>query len=174
MTKEIDINTYKHEFIVDRLKMDFNDEELMSIWNEIDSTRDCSKRIYQMKELNYILRNDTPTDIVKMTHHMDFDLNHFFIYYLNFDNREKLHSALVIENIPYFSFEDIATYLINTNSKKLQVYKNELRDYFLSELFLSDRNDAQKVLDELITFGMADIIGGNWNKIYGVIQKLIH
>lgn len=174
MAKEIDINTYKHEFIVDRLKMDFNDEELMHIWNEIDSTRDCSKPIYQMKELNYVLRNDTPTDIIRKTNHRDFDLNHFFIYWLDFNKEERVYSALVIENIPYFSFEDIATYLINTNSKKLQVYENELRDYFLSELFLSDKDDAQKILDNLMAFCMVDIIGGDWNKIYGLIQKLIH
>lgn len=173
MAKEIDVNTYKHEFIVDRLKMDFNDEELMCIWNEIESTRDCNKPIYQMKELNYILRKDTPTDIVRMTNHCGFDLNHFFIYWLDFD-KEKLYSALVIENIPYFSFEDIASYLINTKSKKLLVYENELRDYFLSELFLSDKDDAKKVLDSLMAFGMVDIIGGDWNKIHGLIQKLIH
>ena len=173
MAKEIDVNTYKHEFIVDRLKMDFNDEELMCIWNEIESTRDCNKPIYQMKELNYILRKDTPTDIVRMTNHCGFDLNHFFIYWLDFD-KEKLYSALIIENIPYFSFEDIASYLINTKSKKLLVYENELRDYFLSELFLSDKDDAKKVLDSLMAFGVVDIIGGDWNKIYGLIQKLIH
>lgn len=173
MAKEIDVNTYKHEFIVDRLKMDFNDEELMCIWNEIESTRDCNETIYQMKELNYILRKDTPTDIVRMTNHCGFDLNHFFIYWLDFD-KEKLYSALIIENIPYFSFEDIASYLINTKSKKLLVYENELRDYFLSELFLSDKDDAKKVLDSLMAFGMVDIIGGDWNKIYGLIQKLIH
>lgn len=173
MAKEIDVNTYKHEFIVDRLKVDFNDEELMCIWNEIESTRDCNKPIYQMKELNYILRKDTPTDIVRMTNHCGFDLNHFFIYWLDFD-KEKLYSALIIENIPYFSFEDIASYLINTKSKKLLVYENELRDYFLSELFLSDKDDAKKVLDSLMAFGMVDIIGGDWNKIYGLIQKLIH
>lgn len=173
MAKEIDVNTYKHEFIVDRLKMDFNDEELMCIWNEIESTQDYNKPIYQMKELNYILRKDTPTDIVRMTNHCGFDLNHFFIYWLDFD-KEKLYSALIIENIPYFSFEDIASYLINTKSKKLLVYENELRDYFLSELFLSDKDDAKKVLDSLMAFGMVDIIGGDWNKIYGLIQKLIH
>jgi hypothetical protein len=174
MIKEFNINTYKHEFIVDRLKIDFNDEELMCIWNEIDSTRDCNKSIYQMKELNYILRKDTPANIVRMTNHKDFDLNHFFIYWLDLDKGEKLHSALVIENIPYFSFEDVATYLINTNSKKLLVYENELRDYFLNELFLSDKDDAQKVLDNLMAFGMVDIIRNDWNKIYGLIQKLIH
>lgn len=170
----IDINTYKHEFIVDRLKIDFNDNELMHIWNEIDSTRDCNKPIYQMNELNYILYNITPMDIIRMTNHKDFDLNHSFIYSLDFNKREKLYSALVIENIPYFSFEDIATYLIHINSKKLQVYKNDLRDCFLSELFLSDKNDAQKVLDNLMAFCMADIIRDDWNNIYELIQKLIN
>lgn len=170
----IDINTYKHEFIVDRLKMDFNDNELMHIWNEIDSTRDCNKPIYLMNELNYILYNITPMDIIRMTNHKDFDLNHSFIYSLDFNKREKIYSALVIENIPYFSFEDIATYLIHINSKKLQVYKNELRDCFLSELFLSDKDDAQKVLDNLMAFCMVDIIRDDWNNIYELIQTLIH
>lgn len=171
MAKEININTYKYEFIVDRLEMDFSDEELMHIWNEIDSTRDCSKPIYQMKELNYVLRNNTPTDIVILTHHDKFDSNHNFIY---FATDGRLCTALILDYIPFFKHDEIAKYLINTNSKKLQVYENELRDYFLSELFLSDKDDAKKVLDNLMAFGMADIIGGDWNKIYGLIQKLIH
>ena len=78
-----------------------------------------------------------------------------------------------MDNIPFFNHEDIAKYLINSKSNKLKVYENELRDYFLKEAFLSDRDKAALILDNLIVFGMVNILNSDWNKIYGLIQKLI-
>lgn len=165
----IDLNLNKIDFVYDRLHMDFNDDELMSIWNELDSTRKGDKQIYKYVELNYILRNDSPTDIVKLTHHDNFDSNHNFIY---FANDGRLCTAFILDNIPFFNHEDIAKYLINSKSKTLEVYKNEMHDYFLQEAFLSDRDEAKQILDNLIIFGMVDMINSDWNKIYGLIQKL--
>ena len=165
----IDLNLNKIDFVYDRLHMDFNDDELMSIWNELDSTRKGDKQIYKYVELNYLLRNDSPTDIVKLTHHDNFDSNHKFIYYAD-DGR--LCTAFILDNIPFFNHEDIAKYLINSKSNKLKVYENEMRDYFLKEAFLSDRDEAASILDNLIIFGMVNMINSDWNKIYGLIQKL--
>ena len=165
----IDLNLNKIDFVYDRLHMDFNDDELMSIWNELDSTRKGDKQIHKYVELNYLLRNDSPTDIVKLTHHDNFDNNHNFIY---FANDGRLCTAFILDNIPFFNHEDIAKYLINSKSKTLEVYKNEMHDYFLQEAFLSDRDEAKQILDNLIKFGMVDMINSDWNKIYGLIQKL--
>ena len=122
-----DLNIDKIDFVYDRLQMDFNDDELMTIWNELDSTRKGDKQIYKYDELNYLLRNDTPTDIVIMTHHNKFDSNHTFIYYAD-DGR--LNTAFILDDIPFFNHEDIAKYLINSKSQRLEVYKNEMQDYF--------------------------------------------
>ena len=166
----IDLNLNKIDFVYDRLQMDFNDDELMSIWNELDSTRKGDKQIYKYEELNYLLRNDSPTDIVKLTHHDNFDSNHNFIY---FANDGRLCTAFILNDVSFFNHEDIAKYLINTKSSKLKVYENEMRDYFLKEAFLSDRDKAASILDNLIIFGMVNIINSDWNKIYGLIEKLI-
>lgn len=167
-----DLNIDKIDFVYDRLQMDFNDDELMTIWNELDSTRKGDKQIYKYDELNYLLRNDTPTDIVIMTHHNKFDSNHTFIYYAD-DGR--LNTAFILDDIPFFNHEDIAKYLINSNSKRLEVYKNEMQDYFLQEVgkFLSDKDKSKTVLNNLIIFGMVDMINSDWNKIHGLIEKLI-
>lgn len=165
----IDLNLDKIDFVYDRLQMDFNDDELMTIWNELDSTRKGDKQIYKYNELNYLLRNDTPTDIVIMTHHDKFDSNHNFIYYA--DNGQ-LHTAFILDDIPFFNHEDIAKYLINSKSKRLEVYKNEMQDYFLQGFFLSDRDKAKQILDNLIIFGVVDMINNDWNNIFGLIQKL--
>lgn len=165
-----DLNIYKIDFVYDRLQMDFNEDELMSIWNELDSTRKDDKQIYKYNELNYLLRNDTPTDIVKLTHHDNFDSNHNFIY---FANDGQLCTAFILDSIPFFSYDDIIKYYINAKPNKLKVYENEMRDYFLKEAFLSDRDKAASILDNLIVFGMVNIITSDWNKIYGLIQKLI-
>lgn len=167
----IDLNLYKIDFVYDRLQMDFNDDELMSIWNEMDSTRKGDKQIYKYDELNYLLRNDSPTDIVKLTHNDNFDINHKFIY---FANDGQLCTAFILDSIPFFNHDDIARYLINSKSNKLRVYENEMRDYFLKEAFLSSDNDeAKHVLDSLISFEMMDIVNNDWNKIQGLIEKLI-
>lgn len=166
-----DLNIDKIDFVFDRLQMDFNDDELMTIWNELDSTRKGDKQIYKYDELNYLLRNDIPTDIVIMTHHDKFDSNHTFIYYAD-DGR--LNTAFILDDIPFFNHEDIAKYLINSKSKRLEVYKNEMQDYFLQDEFLSDRDKAKTVLNNLIIFGMVDIINSDWNKIHGLIEKLIY
>ena len=160
----------KIDFVYDRLQMDFNDDELMAIWNELDSTRKGDKQIYKYVELNYLLRNDSPTDIVKLTHHDNFDSNHKFIYYAD-DGR--LCTAFILDNIPFFNHEDIARYLINSKSNKLKVYENEMRDYFIKEAFLSDGDKAASILDNLIVFGMVNMINSDWDNIYGLIQKLI-
>ena len=165
-----DLNIYKIDFVYDRLQMDFNDEELMSIWNELDKTWRGDKQIYKYDELNYLLRNYNPIDIVKITHHNYFDSNHNFIY---FANDGRLYTAFILDGIPFFNHEDIAKYLINTKSNKLKVYENEMRDYFLKEVFLSDRDKAASILDNLIVFGMVNIITSDWNKIHGLIDKLI-
>jgi hypothetical protein len=165
----IDLNLNKIDFVYDRLHMDFNDDELMSIWNELDSTRKGDKQIHKYVELNYLLRNDSPTDIVKLTHHDNFDSNHNFIY---FANDGRLCTAFILDNIPFFNHEDIAKYLINSKSNKLKVYENEMRDCFLKEAFLSDRDEAASILDNLIIFGMVNMINSDWNKIHGLIQKL--
>ena len=165
-----DINLYKIDFVYDRIQMDFNDDELIAIWNELDSTRKGDKQIYKYVELNYLLRNDSPTDIVKLTHHDNFDSNHNFIY---FTTDGRLCTAFILDSIPFFNNEDIANYLINSKSNKLKVYENEMRDYFLNEVFLSDRDKAKQILDNLIIFGMVDMINNDWNKIYGLIKKLI-
>ena len=166
------LNIDKIDFVYDRLQMDFNDDELMTIWNELDSTRKGDKQIYKYDELNYLLRNDTPTDIIIMTHHDKFDSNHTFIYYAD-DGR--LNTAFILDDIPFFNHEDIAKYLINSKSKRLEVYKNEMQDYFLQEVgkFLSDKDKAKTVLNNLIIFGMVDMINSDWNKIHGLIEKLI-
>lgn len=164
------LNLHRIDFVYDRLQMDFNDDELLSIWNELDSTKKGDKQIYKYNELNYLLRNDTPTDIVILTHHDNFDSNHKFIYYAD-DGR--LCTAFILDYIPFFNCEDIARYLINSKSKKLKVYENEMRDYFLKEAFLSDRDKAASILDNLIVFGMVNIITSDWDNIYGLIQKLI-
>lgn len=144
-----DLNIDKIDFVYDRLQMDFNDDELMTIWNELDSTRKGDKQIYKYDELNYLLRNDTPTDIIIMTHHDKFDSNHTFIYYAD-DGR--LNTVFILDDIPFFNHEDIAKYLINSKSKRLEVYKNEMQDYFLQEVgkFLSDKDKAKTVLNNLI------------------------
>ena len=165
-----DLNTYKIDFVYDCLQMDFNDDELMTIWNEMDSTRKGDKQIYKYDELNHLLRNDIPTDIVIITHHDKFDSNHTFIYYA--DNG-RLNTAFILDNVPFFSYDEIIKYYINANPNKLKVYENEMRDYFLKEAFLSDRDKAASILDNLIIFGMVNIITSDWNKIYGLIQKLI-
>ena len=165
-----DMNLYKIDFVYDRLQMDFNDDELLSIWNELDSTRKGDKQIYKYDRLNYLLRNDSPTDIVKLTHHDNFDSNHNFIYYAD-DGR--LCTAFILDGIPFFNHEEIARYLIISKSSKLKVYQNEMRDYFLNEIFLSDGDKAKEILDNLIIFGMVDMINTDWNKIYGLIEKLI-
>lgn len=167
----IDLNLNKIDFVYDRLQMDFNDDELMSIWNELDSTRKGDKQIYKYDKLNYLLRNDSPTDIVKLTHHDNFDSNHNFIY---FANDGRLCTAFILDNIPFFNHEDIAKYLIDSKSSKLKVYENEMRDYFLKEIFIFDNRDkAKQILDNLIIFGMVNMINNDWNKIYGLIEKLI-
>ena len=168
----IDLNLNKIDFVYDRLQMDFNDDELMAIWNELNSTREGDKQIYKYVELNYLLRNDSPTDIVKLTHHDNFDSNHNFIY---FANDGRLCTAFILNDIPFFNHEDIAKYLINSKSKRLEVYKNEMQDYFLQEVgkFLSDKDKAKTVLNNLIIFGMVDMINSDWNKIHGLIEKLI-
>ena len=165
----VDLNLCKIDFVYDRLQMDFNDDELMAIWNEMNSTREGDKQIYKYVELNYLLRNDSPTDIVKLTHHDNFDSNHNFIY---FANDGRLCTAFILDGIPFFNHEDIAKYLINSKSNKLKVYENEMRDYFLKEAFLSDRDEAASILDNLIIFGMVNMINSDWNKIHGLIQKL--
>lgn len=167
------LNIDKIDFVYDRLQMDFNDDELMTIWNELDSTRKGDKQIYKYDELNYLLRNDTPTDIVIMTHHDKFDSNHTFIYYAD---DGQLNTAFILDDIPFFNHEDIAKYLINSKSKRLEVYKNEMQDYFLQEVgkFLSDKDKAKTVLNNLIIFGMVDMINSDWNKIHGLIEKLIY
>ena len=165
----IDLNLNKIDFVYDRLHMDFNDDELMFIWNELDSTRKGDKQIHKYVELNYLLRNDSPTDIVKLTHHDNFDSNHNFIY---FANDGRLCTAFILDNIPFFNHEDIAKYLIDSKSSKLKVYENEMRVYFLKEAFLSDRDEAASILDNLIIFGMVNMINSDWNKIHGLIQKL--
>ena len=43
----IDLNLNKIDFVYDRLQMDFNDDELMAIWNELNSTREGDKQIYK-------------------------------------------------------------------------------------------------------------------------------
>ena len=166
----IDLNLNKIDFVYDRLQMDFNDDELMAIWNEMNSTREGDKQIYKYVELNYLLRNDSPTDIVKLTHHDNFDSNHNFIY---FANDGRLCTAFILNDIPFFNHEDIAKYLINSKSNKLKVYENEMRDDFLNEAFLSDRDKAASILDNLIIFGMVNMINSDWNKIHGLIEKLI-
>ena len=165
-----DLNLCKIDFVYDRLQMDFNDDELISIWNELDSTKKGDEQIYKYVELNYLLRNDTPTDIVKLTHHDNFNSSHNFIY-LAKDGR--LCTSFILDSIPFFNYEDIAKYLISSKSSKLKVYENEMRDYFLKEAFLSDGDKAKQILDNLIIFGMVDMIKNDWNKIYGLIQKLI-
>ena len=165
-----DMNLYKIDFVYDRLQMDFNDDELISIWNELDSTRKGDKQIYKCCEINHLLRNETPMDIIKLIHHDNFDSNHNFIY---FANDGRLCTAFILDDILFFNHEDIARYLISSKSSKLKVYENEMRDYFLQEIFLSDRDKAKQILDNLIIFGMVDMINNDWNKIYGLIQKLI-
>lgn len=164
------LNICKIDFVYDRFQMDFTDDELMAIWNEMDSTRKGDKQIYKYDEINHLLRNDTPTDIVKLIHHDNFDNNHNFIY---FANDGRLCSVFILDNIPFFSYDEIIKYYINANPNKLKVYENEMRDYFLNEAFLSDRDKAASILDNLIVFGMVNIITSDWNKIYGLIQKLI-
>lgn len=165
-----DLNIYKIDFVYDRLQMDFNDDELMSIWNELDNTRKGDKQIYKYDEIDYLHRYNTATEVIKLTHHDNFDSNHNFIYYAD-DGR--LCTAFILDYIPFFNNEDIAKYLINSKSSKLKVYENEMRDYFLKEVFLSDRDKAASILDNLIVFGMVNIITSDWNKIYELIQKLI-
>ena len=165
-----DLNILKIDFVYDRLQMDFNDDELMFIWNELDSTRKGDKQIYHYNDLNNLFRNNTPTDVIKMTHHYKFDSNHNFIY---FADDGQLCTAFILDNIPFFNYEDIAKYLINSKSKIIKKHENEIRDYFLKEAFLSDRDKAASILDNLIIFGMVDMINNDWNKIHGLIQKLI-
>ena len=164
-----DLNIYKIDFVYDRLQMDFNDDELMSIWNELDSTRKGDKQIYKYDEIDYLHRHNTATEVIKLTHHDNFDSNHKFIYYAD-DGR--LCTAFILEDIPFFNHEDIAKYLINSKSNKLKVYENEMREYFLKEAFLPDRDKAASILDNLIIFGMVNMINSDWNKIHGLIQKL--
>ena len=165
-----DLNIHKIDFVYDRFQMDFLDDDLMSIWNELDSTRKGDKQIYKCDEINHLLRNETPIDIIKMTHHDKFDSDDNFMY-LTDDG--KLITVFVLDRIPFFSYDDIVKYYINTKPNKLKVYENEMRDYFLKEAFLSDRDKAASILDNLIIFGMVNIITSDWNKIYGLIQKLI-
>lgn len=165
-----DLNVYKIDFVYDRFQMDFLDDDLMSIWNELDSTRKGDKQIYKCDEINHLLRNETPIDIIKMTHHNKFNSDDNFMY-LTDDG--ILITVFVLDRIPFFSYDDIVKYYINTKPNKLKVYENEMRDYFLKEAFLSDRDKAASILDNLIVFGMVNIITSDWNKIYGLIQKLI-
>lgn len=165
-----DLNLCKIDFVFDRLQMDFNEDELMSIWNEMDNTRKGEKQIYKYDELDYLHRHNTASEVIKLTHHDNFDSNHNFIYYAD-DGR--LCTAFILDNIPFFNHDEIAKYLINSKSDKLKVYENELHDYFLQESFLSDKDKAKQILDTLMSFDVVDIINDDWNKIYGLIQKLI-
>lgn len=165
-----DLNISKIDFVYDRFQLDFTDDDLMVIWNEMDSTRRGDKQIYKYDELNHLLRNDTPTDIVIMTHHDKFDSDDNFMY---LTDNGKLNTVFILDDVPFFSYDEIVKYYINTKPDKLKVYENEMRDYFLKEAFLSDRDKAASILDNLIVFGMVNIITSDWNKIYGLIQKLI-
>jgi hypothetical protein len=165
-----DLNLCKIDFVFDRLQLDFNEDELMSIWNELDSTRKGDKQIHKYDEIDYLHRHNTATEVIKLTHHDNFDSNHKLIYYAD-DGR--LCTAFILDGIPFFNHEDIARYLIDSKSSKLKVYENEMRDYFLEEAFLSDRDKAASILDNLITFDMVNMINSDWNKIQGLIEKLI-
>ena len=116
-----DLNLCKIDFVFDRLQLDFNDDELMSIWNELDSTRKGDKQIHKYDEIDYLLRHNTATEVIKLTHHDNFDSNHKFIYYAD-DGR--LCTAFILDGIPFFNHEDIARYLIDSKSSKLKVYEN--------------------------------------------------
>lgn len=165
-----DLNICKIDFVYERFQMDFTDDDLMVIWNEMDSTRKGDKQIYKCDEINHFLRNETPMDIITMTHHDRFDSDDNFMY---LTENGKLNTTFILDNIPFFNYDDIIKYYINANPNKLKVYENEMRDYFLKEAFLSDRDEAASILDNLIIFGMVDIINSDWNKIHGLIQKLI-
>lgn len=165
-----DLNLCKIDFVFDRLQMDFNDDELISIWNKLNDTIKGEKQIYKYDELDYLLRNDTATNVIKLTHHDKFDSNHTFIYY---GDDGRICTAFILDNIPFFSHEEIARKLVDSKSDRLNVYENEMRDCFLNEAFLSDKDKAASILDNLIRFDMVNMINSDWNKIYGLIENLI-
>lgn len=74
-----DLNLCKIDFVFDRLQMDFKEDELMSIWNELDSTRKGDKQIHKYDEIDYLHRHNSATEVINLTHHDNFISNHKFI-----------------------------------------------------------------------------------------------
>ena len=93
-----------------------------------------------------------------------------------------------MENI---KFEDVITSLEQTRTdlqkqkEKADAFKRDAQklkeDTANTNRLLKDKTDkiierarmeAKQILDNLIIFGMVDMINSDWNKIHGLIQKL--
>ena len=173
----MDYNTRKVEYIQSNLSILFNDDKLQELWNEMDNTKAGANQIYRIEELNTILKNDEPLEIVRMTNHDEFSLKsaNYFFFKLDNPNDIKIVSKLFIYQTPFFSYEKLAEYLIVSKSKELSTCSNELVNIFINTIFFGteQQTKARKILKELIAFGMVNIIKDDWNKIRQLIMNLI-
>lgn len=173
----MDYNTHKVQYIKTNLPILFSDDKLQVLWNEMDNTRAGANQIFRIEELNSVLRNQEPLEIVRMTNHDEFSLKNANYCFFKLDNPNdiKIVSKLFIHQIPVFSYEELTEYLIASGSKELSDCSNELVNIFINTIFfgIEQQTKARKILKELIVFGMVNIIKDDWNKIRQLTMNLI-
>jgi hypothetical protein len=77
-----------------------------------------------------------------------------------------------LDEFDYFSFVDLADYLIKSKWDKLKYYEKE----FIEEIvrLCDDKNGcAANVLEDIKAFGFVNVITDDWNDLIGLINKLI-
>ena len=105
---KVSINAAKIDFIQCVLVDYMPEDKVIEIWNEMDSTRMGTNQIYHMNKIDAVLQNERPMNILHLTNHDEFDLNHkFFTFDISNPNKHMLISTFCFDLFKFFSYDDI-------------------------------------------------------------------
>ena len=173
---KVSFNAAKIDFIQCVLVDYMPEDKVIEIWNEMDSTRMGANQIYHMNKIDAVLQNEKPMNILHLTNHDEFDLNHkFFTFDISNPNKHMLISSFCFDLFKFFSYDDIINYIILTKNKTVMSYidMHEMKKAFLDEMLLGDAKKVEDILTKLVDSKFVDLFSDDWDKIAKLIFDLL-
>lgn len=166
----MDYNKNKNTLVQDILLEEIPMVDIIDLWNNMCNDEGLDTIIYPMSDFNIVLRNNTPSEIAMYVSQCENEFSLKKIYFSFYGGRLMCFNTL--DEFDYFSFVDLADYLIKSKWDKLKYYEKEFMEEIVS--LCSDKNGcAANVLEDIKAFGFVNVITDDWNDLIGLINKLI-
>lgn len=150
--------------IIDSLKED----DIIKYWNGCDSAIATNQTIYDMEDLNDVLKGMTPWEIAKLLQdNPNFNIdNKYFIF-------NNCNMVIRSFNHPFSIYDEdiLAEHILKYHGNILDKYKDSFIEAFNDEYFAL--SDAMRVIKLLVDFGHANIIKDDWGKLSELVSELI-